>query len=120
MRTIDNSEFVRQHPEKWKALQLFIRAKSAYEQANEVAVAYDLLKAVVREDPSNPAYFFQLGIFALKSREYQAAIDAFDRRIGARACAHGQLRRLAWYYRGRTHAHEGRNARGISNTWPTY
>jgi hypothetical protein len=114
VRIIDNTEFKQQHPEKWKALQLFIRAKCAYEQANEVAVAYDLLKAVVREDPSNPAYFFQLGIFALKNREYQAAIEAFD---GVLALEHvtGQLRRLAWYYRGRTHAHEGRNVEALAH-----
>jgi hypothetical protein len=27
----------------------------------------------------------------------------------------GQLRRLAWYYRGRTHAHQGRNAEALSH-----
>lgn len=107
VRTIDNREFVRQHPEKWKAMQLFIQAKCAYEYANEVAVAYDLLKAVVRTDPSNPAYFFQLGIFALKNRCYEEAVPAFESVLESQHKT-PQLRRLAWYYRGRTHAHCGR------------
>jgi hypothetical protein len=112
VRTIDNGDFIRRHPEKWDALQLFIQAKCAYEQRNDIATAYELLQSVVRTDPSNAAYFFQLGIFALKNRRYDEAIQAFDHILSADHVT-SQLRRLGWYYRGRTHAHEGRTADAI-------
>lgn len=111
---IDNREFVHRHPEKWQALQLFIQAKRAYEQDNNILAAYDLLQQVVEVDPGNPAYAFQLGIFALKNRCYDDAISAFDRVLKGNHVTH-QLRRLAWYYRGRTHAHEHRTADAIQD-----
>jgi tetratricopeptide (TPR) repeat protein len=109
---IDNRAFMRQYPEKWRAMQLFIQAKRASEQDNDVAEAYRLLQEVVRADPSNPAYFFQLGIFALKNRRYDDALSVFDHILSMEHVT-SQLRRLTWYYRGRTHAHQQRTEDAI-------
>jgi hypothetical protein len=104
LQVIDNSNFTKAHPQTWSALQLFITAKCAYENQNDVRRAYQLLQETVRTDPSNPAYYFQLGIFALKDRRFEEACHAFDAVL---SCPYvtPQLRRLALYYRGRTHAH---------------
>ena len=114
LTVIDNREFIHRHPEKWKALQIFIHAKRAYEHDNNIVAAYDLLRQVVEVDPGNPAYIFQLGIFALKNRRYDDALSAFDEVLKAENGTQ-QLRRLAWYYRGRTHAHEHRPADAIKD-----
>src|SRR5207249_3349111 len=66
--------FERDHPEQLAAQKLFIEAKTAYEMQNDAARAYELMKQVVRHDASNPAYFFQLGIFALKNGHYDEAV----------------------------------------------
>jgi len=89
------------------ALQTFIRAKMAYEQKNDADSAYRLLQLVVEQDSSNPAYFFQLGIFALKNDAFDAARDAFEK---AFHCPYlpDQLRRLTHYYRGRLLAHQAK------------
>jgi hypothetical protein len=103
-RVTHNKSFQQDHPEKAAALQLFIEAKAAYEYDNNFVRAYGLLQEVVKVDDTNPAYFFQLGIFALKCRDYEAAITAFND-ASARSYLTPQLRRLVHYYRGRTSAH---------------
>jgi hypothetical protein len=114
LQVVNNSEFTRTHPQIWRAVQLFIRAKSAYENHNDVAAAYELLQQTVRCDPSNPAYFFQLGIFALKNRHFQDACDAFDS-VFSRPYVTQQLSRLARYYRGRARAHLAQTNAAISD-----
>lgn len=103
---IANDEFKRQHPEKQRAVEMFIAAKGRYENHNDIATAHALLKDAAKTDPSNPNYQFQAGIFALKRGLYQEALQAFDAiykvppdKLPA------QLARLGHYYRGRTYAH---------------
>lgn len=98
------SRFRQSHPQLAEALQIFIRAKMAYEYHNDAERAYELLREVVQADDSNPAYFFQLGVFALKNERYAEAITAFGDTLQCQEPTK-QLRRLAHYYRGRTHAH---------------
>jgi len=100
--------FGQTHPQKLAAEQVFIQAKIAYEVANDGALAYQLLKEAAKQDSSNPAYCFQLGIFALKNERFDEAIEAFDAVFRA-AYLTAQLRRLAYYYRARTFAHLGQN-----------
>jgi tetratricopeptide (TPR) repeat protein len=107
-RRIENpSPFPQSHPKFASALQVFIRAKMAYEYDNDTERAYELLKEVVRIDNSNPGYYFQLGIFALKNQQHFDAIEAFTHVLACDGQTQ-QLRRLAHYYRGRTHAHLAR------------
>jgi Acyl-coenzyme A:6-aminopenicillanic acid acyl-transferase len=96
--------FGREHPEKLAALKLFIEAKTAYEMHNDAARAYELMKQVVWNDASNPAYYFQLGIFALKNAQYDEGLDALDG-VFHTPYLTAQLRRLTHYYIGRTLAH---------------
>jgi tetratricopeptide (TPR) repeat protein len=98
------SQFCQSHPQLAEALQIFIRAKMAYEYHNDAQRAYELLQEVVQVDDSNPAYFFQLGVFALKSGQHTAAIAAFSDALQCREPTR-QLVRLAHYYRGRAYAH---------------
>jgi tetratricopeptide (TPR) repeat protein len=106
-RLAQRSPFCESHPTKSQALQVFIRAKMAYEYDNDAERAYEYLRQVVGIDDSNPAYFFQLGIFALKRRRHFDAVDAFSRALRCPRITR-QLRRLCHYYRGRTHGHLGR------------
>jgi hypothetical protein len=101
---VAKSSFDSDHPEKLTALKLFIEAKIAYETRNDHARPYELMKQVVWHDPSNPAYFFQLAIFALKNRQYDEALDALEG-VFHSPYVTAQLRRLAHYYLGRTFAH---------------
>lgn len=103
---VRNSQFKKEHPEKYAALKMFIRAKRSYEIDNDVRRSYELLKEVVERDDSNPAYFFQLGIFALKNDQFEDARQAFESMF-ERPYLTDQLRRLGWYYRGRVNAHLG-------------
>jgi len=96
--------FDHDHPEKLAAQKLFIEAKTTFEMHNDAKRAYELMKQVVGQDASNPAYFFQLGIFALKNRRYDEALDALDC-VFRTPYVTAQLRRLAHYYLGRTLAH---------------
>ncbi len=106
------NSFEAEHPEEAAAQKLFIEAKTAYEMRNDAARAYELMKQVVMIDGSNPAYFFQLGIFALKNGQNDEALDALD---GVFRTAHvtAQLRRLAHYYLGRALAHLRKPAQAI-------
>jgi tetratricopeptide (TPR) repeat protein len=113
-RVLENKSFREEHPEQAKALQLFIEAKAAYEYDNNFVRAYGLLRDVVKVDDTNPAYFFQLGIFALKCRDYEPAITAFDG-VFTRPYVTPQLRRLAHYYRGRALAHLSRREAALSD-----
>lgn len=113
-RVLENREFREQHPEKSAALQLFIEAKNAYEYKNDFRQAYNLLQDVVQVDDSNPAYYFQLGIFALKCRDYDGAVNALSAVLN-RPYITSQLRRLAQYYRGRTLAHLGCRDAAVSD-----
>ncbi|MCE9546728.1 MAG: hypothetical protein K8T25_14710 [Planctomycetia bacterium] len=103
LRVTLNESFRKQHGEKLAAMETFIKAKRAYEQENDVARAYDLLQHAAEQDPPNPAYRFQLGIFALKNHRHVDAVRAFGDIL---ECPYvpDQLRRLAHYYRGRTFA----------------
>jgi tetratricopeptide (TPR) repeat protein len=107
-RVLKSDAFRRAHPEKLEAMKIFIKAKIAYESDCDVARAYELLKEVVKTDPSNPAYYFQLGIFALKNQKYDEALAALGE-VFEREYIPAQLRRLAHYYRGRTYAHLGKS-----------
>jgi hypothetical protein len=102
--TLGTSTFAGDHAEKMTAVQLFIEAKVAYEMRNDHARAYELMKQVIWHDASNPAYFFQLGIFALKNGQYDEALTALDG-VFHTPYVTAQLRRLAHYYLGRTFAH---------------
>jgi tetratricopeptide (TPR) repeat protein len=103
-RTACRDSFERDHPEKAAAQRLFIEAKTAYEMRNDAARACELMKQVVSNDASNPAYFFQLGIFALKNGHYEEAIEALDG-VFRTPYVTAQLRRLAHYYLGRALGH---------------
>lgn len=108
-----NTSFPKSHPEKFKAQQLFIRAKKAYEYDNDFARAYELLQQVVQWDSANPSYYFQLGIFALKNRKLSEALDAFDDGLhGLQIPPH--TRRLMAYYRGRTLADLGKASEALA------
>ena len=109
---IPNGHYRREHPQQFAALQLFIQAKAAFEFDNDDRRAYELLQQVVAQDSSNPAYFFQLGIFALRIKQPDDAIQAFSWTL-KRPYLTGQLRRLAHYYRGRAHGHLGRWEEGL-------
>src|SRR5262245_5747766 len=98
------NSFEREHPEKLAALKLFIEAKTAYEMHNDAARAYELMKQVVSSDASNPAYFFQLGIFALKNGQFDEGLAALND-VFRTPYLTAQLRRLTHYYLGRTLAH---------------
>jgi hypothetical protein len=113
-RMSGSSQFQESHPRLAEAQQIFIRAKMAFEYDNDVTRAYDLLKEVVTVDDSNPAYFFQLGIFALKNQQHFEAIDAFSHLLGCQGQTQ-QLNRLAHYYRGRTHAHLSRSKPALAD-----
>jgi tetratricopeptide (TPR) repeat protein len=113
-RILENKSFREEHPEKAAGLQLFIEAKAAYEYNNNFVRAYGLLQEVVKVDDTNPAYFFQLGIFALKCRDYEPAIAAFND-VFTRPYVTPQLRRLAHYYRGRTLAHLSRREAALTD-----
>jgi tetratricopeptide (TPR) repeat protein len=108
------SRFPESHPKFAKALQIFIRAKMAYEYDNDAERAYELLKEVVQVDDTNPAYFFQLGIFALKNQQHFPAIEAFTH-VLANEGQTQQLRRLAHYYRGRAHGHLARSRPALAD-----
>ena len=112
LQVIDNADFTRRCPQIWNALQLFIQAKRAYENENDIVRAYELLQQAARCDPSNPAYFFQVGIFALKNGRFEEACRAFDA-VFSRPYTTRQLSRLARYYRGRTHAHLGHRSAAL-------
>lgn len=113
-RVLQNNSFRDEHPKKAQALQVFIQAKAAYEYDNDFVLAYELLGEVVQIDDSNPAYFFQLGIFALKCRKYEAAIAALDD-VLTRPYLTEQLRRLAHYYRGRALGQLGRREAALAD-----
>jgi hypothetical protein len=106
--------FEREHPEKLAALKLFIEAKTAYEMHNDAARAYELMKQVVCSDASNPAYFFQLGIFALKNGQYDEGLDTLDG-VFHTSYLTAQLRRLTHYYIGRTLAHLRKSEEALSH-----
>jgi hypothetical protein len=113
-RVLQDNSFEESHPEKAKGLELFIEAKATYEYDNNFTRTYEQLKKVVQVDDTNPAYFFQIGIFALKCREYEAAIEALTA-VFTRPYVTPQLRRLAHYYRGRTLAHLSRRDAALSD-----
>lgn len=108
-RRLNRTETFRQsHSEMAEAQQLFIRAKMAYEYDNDVRGSYELLQKVTAADSSNPAYYFQLGIFALKNKLHYEAIEAFTQALRCPRPTR-QLWRLAHYYRGRAHGQLGRS-----------
>ena len=108
------SRFPQAHPKFAKALQIFIRAKMAYEYDNDAERAFELLKEVVEVDDTNPGYYFQLGIFALKNQQHFPAIEAFTHVLACEGQTQ-QLRRLAHYYRGRAHAHLARSRPALAD-----
>lgn len=109
-----NTGFPSAHPEKYRAQQIFIRAKMAYEYDNDAVRAYELLQEVVQWDSSNPAYYFQLAIFALKNKDYSEALEDLDDVLHSTHVTE-QLRRLAYYYRGRTYAHLGKRREALAD-----
>jgi tetratricopeptide (TPR) repeat protein len=106
------SAFRESHPSELAALKTFIRAKMSYEYENDADRAYTHLQDVVRKDPTNPAYYFQLGIFALKAERYAEGLRAFAKVFECPRRTR-QLRRLAHYYRGRTYAHLGKREEAL-------
>lgn len=109
-----NLSFPSAHPEKYRAQQIFIHAKMAYEYDNDAVRSFELLQEVVQWDSSNPAYYFQLGIFALKNRDYGEAIEDMCDVLHATHVTE-QLRRLAYYYRGRAYAHLGKRREALAD-----
>lgn len=107
-RVWTDGAFGRAHPEMLSAVRWFIKAKIAWECDNDALRAYELLREVVRQDPDNPAYRFQLGIFALKVERRGEAIAAFDSMFQCPYLTE-QLRRLGRYYRGRVWAQLGQS-----------
>jgi hypothetical protein len=108
------SGFAQRHPAIWNAMQLFIRAKGAYEYENDLRGASRLLEETVRCDPSNPAYWFQLGVFCLKNQCFEEALGAFDQ-VFSRTYLTDQLRRLAHYFRGRARAELGQTPAALDD-----
>jgi len=111
---VTHDDFEQEHPEKYLAMKLFIEAKTAYEMDNDPAAAYDLMRQVTFNDPSNPAYFFQLGILALKNGKYDEALEALDA-VFRTSYLTQQLRRLAHYYLGRTLAHLSKSREALEH-----
>lgn len=114
VNVVQNDHFEREHPEKSKALKLYIDAKIAYEFHNDSATAYRKMQEIVRLDRNNPAYFFVLGIFALKTGDPRAALRAFNKIFD---CTYStpQLNRLGHYYRGRTYAQMGAKQNALND-----
>jgi tetratricopeptide (TPR) repeat protein len=113
-RVLENRSFREAHPQMSAAEQLFIEAKAAYEYKNDFQRTFQLLAEVVRVDDTNPAYYFQLGIFALKCRMQEKAITAFGN-VFDRPYVTPQLKRLAHYYRGRALAHLSRREAALAD-----
>ncbi len=75
------------------------------------------MKQVVWYDASNPAYFFQLGIFALKNGQYDEGLDALAA-VFRTPYLTAQLRRLSHYYLGRAYAHLRKRQEALKHTAP--
>ena len=105
-KILENSRFQTQYPEMYEAMKLYIEAKKAHEYENDSKKAFEILKEVVKIDPSNPAYFFVLGIFALRNQDFAYGKLALQQ-VFKTEYSTPQLNRLAHYYLGRIEAHQG-------------
>ena len=106
--TVSGSTFRRDHPQMAQAEQSFILAKEAYENQNDAKSAFTLMQQVVQADPTNPHYYFVLGILGLRAGEQAAARLAFQSILNVNHSDH--QKNLAWYYLGRMDAAEGNRA----------
>jgi len=106
LEVLNNDKMRQRSPLRHAAMQVFIEAKAAYEFNNDLPQAFELLKRVVQLDGDNPAYYFELAVFAMKNGEFQYATKALSDLF---ECSYltPQLERLGHYYRGRAYAHLG-------------
>ena len=111
---VKGSYFSRQHLQNLRAMEKFIEAKQAYEDYHDDKAALEILRKVVEIDGSNPAYYFQLGIFALRNWRPEEARDAFDSMFECDSCP-AHLRRLGRFYRAKTRSYLGDSPGAIAD-----
>ncbi len=102
-----NDAFKVQYPDKWKAQQMFIQAKMAYENEGDERKALKLMEDILTVDKTNSAYYFIAGILSLRSKAYSSAKKHLTAALGQKNLEH--RKRMTQYYLGRLAGFQGQH-----------
>lgn len=110
---VDNTEFIREHPNKYEAVQSFIRAKQRYGYENDVAGAIMGLDEALQWDGGNRNLAFMKGVLRMKQPGgFSRAAQIFESLLGEK---NDRPQLLGRYFLARIHADVGsaQRARGL-------
>ncbi|MBI4404741.1 MAG: hypothetical protein HY537_11295 [Deltaproteobacteria bacterium] len=102
--TFRNDQYKTDFPRKAAAEQLYILAKIAYEWELDLDKAMGLVKEAIALDDTSPAFYFVLGIMALRLGYYDLAGSAFQNLL---VVPEEHYRLLGHYYLGRLYGVQG-------------
>jgi len=102
---IDVNTFATDYQGMAKAESIFIQAKEAFEYSNDSEKAFQLMQQVVSIDPTNPHYYFVLGILGLRTGYDDVAETALANVLTVPHSIHFEA--LAHFYLGKMAGSEG-------------
>lgn len=105
--TFDNNYYRQSEPTQYQGMKKFLESKTAYEIEKNTKKAYDLMKETVAIDSSNPVYFIDLAILAMKNNDIDFGMQQLDKVLSMDHA--NTVKALARYYKARVLAHKGQN-----------